>query len=78
MAPEIIQEKEYDYRVDVWSITVIIYILLCEELPFYGVKTEDIYDSIVNKELDVESEKWDLISPEAKDFLRKGLNKNGN
>ena len=76
MAPEVVKEKGYDQRVDVWSTSVIVYILLCEELPFYGAKTRDIYDSIVNKELDVSSGKWQSVSEEAKDFLRMGLNKN--
>lgn len=77
MAPEVIREKGYDCKVDVWSATVIIYILLCEELPFFGATTEEIYDSILNKQLDVDSSKWNDISPEAKDFLLEGLNKDG-
>lgn len=36
MAPEIIEEKEYDARVDCWSIGVITYILLSGRPPFKG------------------------------------------
>ena len=69
MAPEVIKENGYDYKVDVWSATVIIYILLCEELPFFGATTEEIYDSIINKDLDISSSKWSEVSSQAKDFL---------
>ena len=77
MAPEVIQEIGYDFRVDVWSTSVIVYILLCEELPFYGANSEEIYDSIVKKEPDLSSQKWDHVSQQGKDFLLKGLTKKG-
>lgn len=75
MAPEVLLENGYDYKVDVWSATIIIYILLCEELPFFGASSEEIYHQICHKELDVSSYKWEGISDEAKDFLKLGLNK---
>lgn len=78
MAPEVIKEESYDFKVDVWSATIIIYILLCEELPFFGAETQEIYDQIINKELDIDSEKWMNISQEAKSFLKMGLNKDKN
>ena len=34
MAPEIIQRKEYDNKVDIWSLGCLAYILLSGESPF--------------------------------------------
>jgi serine/threonine protein kinase len=36
MAPELIRYKEYDQRVDVWSLGCIVYILLSGKYPFEG------------------------------------------
>ena len=36
MAPEIVKNEMYNDKVDVWSACIVIYILLAEELPFFG------------------------------------------
>ena len=36
MAPEIVQEKQYDKAVDIWSVGVIAHIVLTGCPPFYG------------------------------------------
>lgn len=43
MAPEIIEEKKYDHRVDIWSAGVICYILLSGRPPFKGRTKQDIF-----------------------------------
>ena len=35
-APEIVNNESYNDKVDVWSASIVIYALLCEELPFFG------------------------------------------
>ena len=40
MAPEILQDKEYSYEVDIWAIGVIMYFLLTGELPFKNPNKE--------------------------------------
>jgi serine/threonine protein kinase len=37
MAPEIIQNKIYNEKVDIWSIGVITYMLLTKRNPFPGI-----------------------------------------
>eukprot|EP01084_Bolivina_argentea_P267611 454319_1 len=74
-APEIFaNNKQYDHRVDYWSIGVILFILLCGYHPFLNENYDDqnIIQSIVNDELKFDDEDWEHISYETKDLV-KGL-----
>lgn len=73
MAPEIIQEKNYDHKVDVWSIGVITYILLCGRPPFKGRSKPEIFKSIIHNEPLFDTQPWPRISEEAIDFIRMAL-----
>jgi serine/threonine protein kinase len=73
MAPEIIQERQYDQRVDIWSIGVIVYILLSGRPPFRGKSKPEIFKSILHHELAFDHEIWDKISADAKDFIKQAL-----
>ena len=42
---------EYDLKVDVWSLGVIVYAMLCGNLPFNGKDNEQIRDSILESEV---------------------------
>ena len=42
MAPELCNEEEYDYKVDVWAVGALAYVLLCGRTPFRGRSKEDI------------------------------------
>ena len=51
MAPEIIERRNYDHRVDTWAIGVMTYICLTGTPPFYDEKSEKLKDRICNDEV---------------------------
>lgn len=78
-APEIIQKKGYTTSVDIWSVGVIAYVLLSQELPFYskGGDVAELCKEVV-KGVVVFRRKavWDTVSQEAKDFILRLLRVN--
>ena len=47
MAPEVLAQKPYGKEVDVWSIGVISYILLCGYPPFYDENDANLFAQIL-------------------------------
>lgn len=50
IAPELILNKGYGYRVDWWGLGVLVYELLYKSTPFAGLNNCYIFQSILNKE----------------------------
>jgi len=73
VAPEVLQAKGYDKEVDMWSIGVITYILLCGFPPFYNEKLQELFEQIMKADYDFPEDYWEDISQEAKDFINKLL-----
>ncbi len=48
MAPELL-EGNYDEKVDVWTVGIITYMLLCGERPFEGRTDEEVIKNIQEK-----------------------------
>lgn len=71
-APEILKGKPYDYRIDLWSLGVIMYILFCGYPPFFGNTDNEIVHSIVKDCIEFEEDDWKHVSNEAKQII-KGL-----
>ena len=46
MAPEITKKEKYDSKVDIWSLGVMIYILLCGSPPFNARTRKDLFMQI--------------------------------
>ena len=65
MAPEIVLKKTYDYRVDVWSLGILLFELIHKEAPYKGRNLLEIKTSFSQSSLkfssDVQSEVKDLI-----------------
>ncbi|XP_041465299.1 calcium/calmodulin-dependent protein kinase type IV-like [Lytechinus variegatus] len=73
-APEVLHGKAYHMGVDMWSIGVITYILLCGFEPFYDEKGDKhIYKKILKADYAFISPWWDDISTSAKDFISRLL-----
>jgi len=73
VAPEVLLSQGYDKEVDLWSIGVITYILLCGFPPFYSEHVQELFEQIMNARYDFPEEYWITISDEAKDFVSKLL-----
>lgn len=66
VAPEVLQNKGYSSgAVDMWSVGVILYILLCGFPPFYEEELPALFDQILKGRYDFPSPWWDNISKEA-------------
>ncbi|KAF6029327.1 CaMKI [Bugula neritina] len=70
VAPEVLNQLPYGKEIDVWSIGVITYILLCGYPPFYAEEDSVLFAQIMRGEYDFDSPYWDGISDSAKDFIR--------
>lgn len=72
VAPEVLEGKDYSQEVDLWSLGVILYILLCGFPPFYDESTAGLYRQIKRGEYDFPDPYWSDISDNAKAVV-KGL-----
>jgi calcium/calmodulin-dependent protein kinase I len=73
VAPEILEGHPYTDKVDIWSLGVITYILLCGFPPFYDENNQALFAQIKAGAYDFPSPYWDGVSAEAKEFIRKLL-----
>lgn len=76
VAPEVLLMQGYGKAVDLWSVGVIIYILLCGFPPFYAENDNEMFELIKEADYDFPSPYWDKISDSAKDLVRGLLQKN--
>eukprot|EP00834_Sanchytrium_tribonematis_P001840 NODE_48_length_31852_cov_1.054168.p7 type:complete len:605 gc:universal NODE_48_length_31852_cov_1.054168:16080-14266(-) len=73
VAPEVLRRKGYRKEVDMWSIGVIAYILLCGYPPFYEENNAELFNQILKGKFEFDSPYWDHISNQAKNFVSRSL-----
>ncbi|XP_021269998.1 serine/threonine-protein kinase N3 isoform X2 [Numida meleagris] len=71
LAPEVLTDISYTRAVDWWGLGVLIYEMLVGESPFPGDDEEEVFDSIVNDEVQYPR----FLSSEALSIIRKLLQK---
>ena len=71
MAPEIIDNENYDFSVDIWSLGILLYEMLFGYSPFRGSSLKDIVINIKEGNLIFDNRK--NISFECKDLIKKLL-----
>ena len=61
----------YTTKCDIWSVGVITYVLLCGFPPFNAANERMTYNLVTDGELKFPSPAWDDASDEAKQFIRR-------
>ncbi|CAK9158228.1 unnamed protein product [Ilex paraguariensis] len=74
VAPEVLH-RSYSVEADMWSIGVITYILLCGSRPFWARTESGIFRSVLRADPNFDDAPWPVVSPEARDFVKRLLNK---
>lgn len=68
MAPEVIRQ-DYNYKCDLWSAGVILYILVSGYPPFYGDSEYDTVNKILDYDFGFDQDVWNVVTPELKDLI---------
>jgi calcium-dependent protein kinase len=72
MAPELLG-RDYDSKVDVWSLGVIAFMLLSSSMPFYGIDRVQVIKRIIRGKFQFTSKRWQNVSFAAKGFVERLL-----
>jgi len=70
VAPEVLLKQGYSYKVDIFSIGIISYTLLTGIIPFAANTFDEVIELNKNGYLNFENPEWDLISEDAKSFVK--------
>lgn len=65
--------REYDEKIDTFSLGIILYFMLYGYLPFQASFIEEIRDLTLSCSISLKNDHWSNISEEAKDLIYKVL-----
>ena len=68
-APEVMEKRGHGKPVDMWSMGVITYTLLCGYSPFRSQELKDLIDEILLGPVVFHKQYWRDVSEDAKDFI---------
>ncbi|EGR28467.1 protein kinase domain protein [Ichthyophthirius multifiliis] len=74
VSPEMVEGKQYDFSVDIWSVGILVYELIFGNAPFTGKNHDATFDKVVKGDLKFSGP----ISFEGVDFIKKILVKDPN
>ena len=69
LAPEVLRKKGYGREVDLWSLGVITYILLCGYPPFYDNNNVVLFRQIMSGRYEFDRPWWDNITDKGDSFI---------
>lgn len=72
-APEVMLKKGHGRPVDMWSLGVITYTLLCGYSPFRSENLQDLVEECCNSTVIFHDRYWKDVSEDAKDFIQRLL-----
>ncbi|KAK7116130.1 uncharacterized protein [Littorina saxatilis] len=72
-APEVLKGQPYTPSVDLWSVGIIAYILLCGYEPFFAESEPEMFRKIIKGDYVFDNEYWEDIGENAKDLVRRLL-----
>ncbi|GAA98475.1 uncharacterized protein L969DRAFT_625794 [Mixia osmundae IAM 14324] len=68
-APEVLNKVGHGKAVDLWSIGVITYTLLCGYTPFRATDRQELLEETTRAKVEFHARYWKNVSDEAKDFI---------
>lgn len=75
LAPEIIKNKEYGIKIDIWSLGVLLYFIIVGKVPFMGKSAIELYNNIIKANIpELLSKEYVInVQPGLKDLLENML-----
>ena len=78
VAPEVLLKNGYSNEIDIWSLGVIYYTLICHQLPFQSDDRNKTFNQIKNKKPNMYHIAFRSVSKEVQEIVRKMLIKEPN